>query len=197
MLIAPAAAQSVIYPVVQVQSGVRTQGTLERDANGILWLRTTDGARFMVSNGLTYFDTTNNPLAWTTLQPGKVVTVELPTGETRVVSVGKDTVTLLTSRGISQIPTVMLPATTLTAATVDVRYPDGRVISRPLGEAITLYSTNQGVIVLPDPSYALLSTPSGLVTVNLMPYMTVKDGITSTGRSRKPASSRTPMQSTC
>ncbi len=120
MALATAAfAQPISYPVVQLQSGLRVGGTLERDASGVYWLRTPTGGRYIVGNTLTYYDQSNSPLTWTSLRPGSTVTVEYPSGETRVVAVRGDTVTLISpTNSITQVPISLLPAGVVTTTTV-------------------------------------------------------------------------------
>jgi len=185
LMFAPAAAQSFSYPVVQLQSTVRQAGTFERDANGVMWLRTTAGSRYLVGSSLNYYDASNAPLVYTSLQPGNQVTVEYPSGETRVIALQGDTVTLLSSRGISQMSVALLPVSATSETMVEVRYPDGKLMTRTLGEAVRLAADNKAVVVLPDPSYATLMTPKGPVSVNLMPYMTFSGGITEYGTVQK------------
>lgn len=112
-------AQPISYPVVQLQSGLRVAGTLERDGSGVYWLKTPTGSRYIVGNTLTYYGANMSPLTWTSLQPGSTVTVEYPSGDTRVVAVRGDTVTLVSSNNvITQVPISLLPAGVVSTTTV-------------------------------------------------------------------------------
>jgi hypothetical protein len=111
-------AQPISYPVVQLQSGLRVAGTVERDDSGVWWLRTPAGSRLLIGSSLTYYDASNAPLTYATLSPGSAVTVEYPSGETRVIAMRGETVTLLSPSGVTQVPLTLLPAGVITTTTV-------------------------------------------------------------------------------